>query len=388
MTSQPHRRTYLDYNATAPLLPEAAGEMKALLDGPGGEFANPSSPHRFGQEARAALETMRARLAGVLGCHPREVIYTSGGSEANNMILRHLVDGGPGAHLITSPQEHPSIMRCAEWLRQRGVAVSYLPLDGRGVVETEALAGLLRPETRLVSVMAANNETGVVQPLKRLAAALRKADPEGRVMLHSDAVQALGRIDLSFGKWGLDAITLAAHKLGGPKGIGALVVRENRAVPPLILGGGQERGRRAGTESVVLATGFSAAAEWTAQNMQINSTRMAGLRDGLEQGLAGVQGFYVNGAEAPRLPNTTSLGFAGVSAVSLLVALDLDGIAVSTGSACSSGALEPSHVLRAMDVGEDRLAGSLRISLGYRTSDEDIRWCVERLRHHVERLRG
>lgn len=378
---------YLDYNATAPLLPAARDAMqRALADYPG----NPSSPHAFGQAARDALETARASLAARLGFSRREWLFTAGGTESNNAALRWLADLPPPVRLVTTPIEHPSVLRCAEWLAGRGVGVDYLPVGPDGVVRTERLAGLLKPETRLVSVMAANNETGVMQPLEQIGAVIKQARTSGsapRVLLHTDAVQAFGRVSLSLADWGVDAATVAAHKLGGPKGIGGLALREHSGIPGFLLGGKQERGRRAGTESVFLAAGFAAAAEWVFGQAGL-SARLAGLRDRLEARLHDIPGFFINGKEAPRVPNTTNCGFAGVAAQSLVVALDLEGIAVSTGSACSSGSLEPSHVLAAMGLPDERIRGALRISVGWATTEADVDRCAEVLHAQVLRLRG
>lgn len=366
MTS-PH--VYLDYNATAPLLPSALERMNAALrDFPG----NPSSPHAFGQAARDALETARAGLASRIGCSRREVTFTSGGSESNTTVFRAVAEFPRPAHVITSPIEHPSVLRCCEWLQAHGVEVSYLPVSASGMVDVEAVAALIRPETRLVSLMAANNETGVVQPLERLAEIVR-ASPNGKaILLHSDAVQAFGRIPLPIFSWGYDAVTLAAHKLGGPKGIGALAIRRPELVPALVLGGRQERDRRAGTESVSLVYGFLAAVEWVSDHTPDLQTGMERLRNRLLERLAAGPGFFLNGADAPRLPNTASVGFLGVPAQSLLVAADLAGLAISTGSACSSGAMEPSHVLLAMGLPPERIDASLRISLGWASTTEDV----------------
>jgi cysteine desulfurase len=273
----------------------------------------------------------------------------------------------------------------------RGVAVSYLPVGADGAVQAERLPELLRPETRLVSIMAANNETGVLQPLERIGALVREARAAGaapRVLLHTDAVQAFGRVPLPLAEWGFDAATVTAHKLGGPLGIGALALREHAGMPAFLLGGKQERGRRAGTESVFLAAGFAAAAEWVFARLPELAERLAHLRDRLEAHVRDIPGGFVNGAGAPRVPNTSSLGFAGVSAQSLVVALDLEGIAISTGSACSSGSLEPSHVLTAMGLPEERIQGALRISLGWGTTEAEVDRCAEALRAQVHRLRG
>ena len=375
---------YLDYNATAPILPAAKERMTAALEALPG---NASSPHRFGQAARAALEADRARLAALLGFGRREVCFTSGGSEGNNLLLRWPGWSGEPAHVITSPIEHPSVLRSCEWLASRGVAVSYLPVNAQGVAEVEALPELLRPETRLVSLMAANNETGVVQPLERLATLVREFRPDGSIMVHSDAVQAFGRVPLSLGEWGLDAVTLASHKIGGPKGIGAVALREGRTVSPLILGGKQERGLRAGTESVFLVEGFLAAAEWVWERFEQEAARLTGLRERLARHLADCEGFFLNGAGALRLPNTLNLGFEGISAESLVVALDLAGVAISTGSACQSGAVEPSHVLRAMGLPEPRVRGAVRVSLGHDTTEAAVDRCAETMLREVARMR-
>ncbi len=381
----PAAPVYLDYNATAPLLPAALERMQAALrDLPG----NPSSPHAFGQAARDALETARAGIASRLGCSRRELTFTSGGSESNTTVFRAVAEGPRPAHVITARIEHPSILRCCEWLERQGVAVSYLPVDDQGVADVDAAAAMLRPETRLVSLMAANNETGVIQPLQRLAEIVRGAARDRPPLLHSDAVQAWGRIPLPIFDWGYDAVTVAAHKLGGPKGIGALALRRPEAVPPLILGGRQERDRRAGTESVALALGFLAATEWVWSQGSGLAERLTGLRDRLIERLSTGAGFFLNGVAAPRLPNTASAGFLGVAAQSLLVAADLRGVAVSTGSACSSGAIEPSHVLRAMGLPTEQVEASLRISLGWATTEQEVERAADILLAEAARLRA
>lgn len=378
-------RAYLDYNATAPMLPVALERMTAAArELPG----NASSPHAFGQDSRAALEAARSSIAARLGYSRREAIFTSGGSEGNATVLHALAERPGPVHLITSPIEHPSVLRSAEWLASRGVTVSYLPAGGDGRIDPAALAALLRPDTRLVSVMAANNETGVIQPLEDLARALRERRGPDEVLLHTDAVQAFGRIPVDLARWGYDACTVTAHKLGGPKGVGLLACREPLAPPPLVRGGAQERGRRAGTESVFLAVGFAAAVEWVWEQGDELPQRLERLRDRLIERLRGEEGFFVNGEDAPRLPNTFNGGFEGVPAQSLLSALDLDGVAVSTGSACSSGAIEPSHVLKAMGLPRARIESSLRISLGHATTEAEIEHCADAMCHHARRIRG
>lgn len=385
MTMGEQAPIYLDYNATAPVLPVAAERMQAALSGLPG---NASSPHGFGRRAKDALEAGRERLAELLGFNRREVYFTSGGSESNTMLLRWPgLEQGP-AHVITSPIEHSSVLRTCEWLEGRGVAVSYLPVSGEGVVEVGAVTELMRPETRIVSLMAANNETGVIQPVRELAALVRQAETARPVLLHCDAVQAFGRVPQAFAEWGVDAVTVAAHKLGGPKGIGAMALRGGHGVPGLVLGGGQERGLRAGTESVFLVEGFTAATEWVWARFAENATRLEGLRDRLIARLSEEEGFFLNGAGAPRLPNTVNAGFHGISAQSLLVAMDLAGVAISTGSACQSGAVEPSHVLTAMGLPEERVRASVRISLGHGSSEADVERCAEVMLGEVERLRA
>jgi cysteine desulfurase len=378
-------RIYLDYNATAPLLPAALERMQAALR----DFTgNPSSPHAFGQAARDALESARSGIARRLGCSRRELTFTSGGSESNNTVFRAMAEGARPAHVITTPIEHPSVLRCCDWLQAHGVAVSYLPVNADGLADVDAVTRLIRPETRLVSMMAANNETGVIQPLERLAEQVRAAPHGEAILLHSDAVQAFGRVPLPILSWGYDAVTVAAHKLGGPKGIGALALRRPEAVPALLLGGRQERDRRAGTESVSLAQGFWAATEWVWDHTPALQRHMESLRDRLIDRLSSGPGFFLNGAQAPRLPNTASVGFLGVPAQSLVVATDLAGLAISTGSACSSGAMEPSHVLTAMGLAPERIAASLRISLGWANSAEEVDRAADILLEEAQRLRA
>ncbi|MCZ6531506.1 MAG: cysteine desulfurase family protein [SAR324 cluster bacterium] len=375
---------YLDYNATAPVLPVVAERMQAALTGLPG---NPSSPHRYGQSAKDVLEGARESLAALLGFNRREITFTSGGSEGNTMLLRWPGLAEEAAHIITSPIEHPSVLRTCEWLSGRGVEVSYLPVNGRGVVEVDAVTGLLRPETRIVSLMTANNETGVIQPVAEMARLVRAHESGRRVLVHTDAVQAFGRIPLPLRDWDVDAVTLAAHKLGGPKGIGVVALRGNWPLPGLVLGGEQERGLRAGTESVFLVEGMLAAAEWAWPRLEEERRRLEGLRDRLAGQLEACGGFFLNGGEVRRLPNTANLGFAGVPAQSLLVAMDLAGVAVSTGSACQSGAVEPSHVLTAMGLPEERVGASLRISLGHGSSEADVDRCAAVMLAEVARLR-
>ena len=404
---------YLDYNATAPLRPGVGAIMAQTAEAfPG----NPSSPHAFGQAARTELERLRREFATLLGVSAAQVVWTSGGSEANNALLQTLLRLPPGPkphHVIVSAIEHPSVLRTVEWLTQEWEAgtpaprmeVSYLPVTPQGQVKVEALAQLLRPETRLVSVMAVNNETGIIQPLGAVREALNAhQQATGQpVWLHSDAVQALGRVEaplLALNATGPHALTLAAHKLGGPKGIGALVLAENfslarapepkaSGIPALVLGGAQERGRRAGTESLPLVAGFVAAAKAAMQGQNALNAQLANYKQQLLQGMAHLPGFFVSGDSGTikaAVPHTLNFGFAGVSAQSLLVALDLAGYALSTGSACSSGALTPSHVLLAMGMPKAQASCALRLSMGFGTTPQDIAGFLGALTQEVQRL--
>ena len=387
MTSPSTAPIYLDYNATAPVMPQVIQRIvEAQQRFPG----NPSSPHQFGQEARAALEEARRGLAAALGFDRREVFFTSGGSESNNQMFSWLADLERPTHLITSPIEHPSVLQNCKWLESKGVAVSYLPVDTQGRVQVEAVGELIRPETRMVSLMAANNETGVLQPLENLVTRVREAEQTlgmGKVLIHTDAVQAFGRVPFPVTQWGVDSVTLAAHKMGGPRGVGLLALRDGWQIPPMIRGGGQERGLRAGTENVALAQGFLAAVETVLEEREATEQRLVGLRDHLMTLLKDEEGFFVNGNDAERLPNTLNCGFEGVPAQALLVAMDMAGVAVSVGSACQSGAIEPSHVLQAMGLSEQRVLSSLRISMGWATTQLEVERCAEVMVAEAQRLR-
>ena len=378
--SPPSPALYLDYNATAPLLPTVREVLCRSLDE---VLGNASSAHRWGQAARQALEQARRSVARSIGCHASEVIFTSGGSEANATVLHSLIaryrQGKPAA-LILSAVEHPSLSVAQKWLAKEGIPWHVLPVDTEGQVLLEALETLLRREASapaaarigLVSVMAANNETGVLQPLHEISALVRRYAPEA--LIHSDAAQYPGRLPLAVGSWDLDCLTLTTHKCGGPKGIGALVLRRNLPTGnlfPLIRGGSQEQGLRAGTEAVFLAMGFAAALEWADSVMPAEAERLEGLTRRLLHQLEAPE-LFVNVSTAPRLPNTLSFGFEGVEATALLIAADLVGVAFSAGSACASGALTPSPVLQAMGLPPARLRSSVRASIGHATTPEAI----------------
>ena len=374
-----NRLIYLDHNATSPLLPEVWEAMQAVAPRCQG---NPSSPHHAGREARAVLEDARRRIANAAGVPPQGLCFTSGGSESNNAVLRQFAESEKTLHLVVSAIEHPSVLETARTLAQRpNLSITELPVNGQGLVEPESLAAVLRPETALVSVMSANNETGALQPFAALAALCRTRG----VPFHTDATQVFGKLPVDWS--GVDFATATAHKLGGPRGIGLLYVRPGTSFVPQITGGRQERVRRAGTENDWLAHGFAEALAWHARHREQMQARWAGFRKLLLNGLQGLEGFFLNSPEAEFcLTHTINFGFRGLSGESLMIALDLDGLAVSTGSACSSGALEASPVLLAQGCNRKDAKASLRISFGNSTSEAEVVLLLERLRHHVRRL--
>ena len=354
------RRTYLDWNATAPLRLEARAAVIAALDVVG----NPSSPHGEGRCARSLMEDAREQVARLLGAKPSEVVFTIGGTEANNAVL-----GGGWTDILLAGIEHDSVRGPA---RRSGARLLDLMVAGNGIVQPasigEAAVSAASPKTVLVTLQVANNETGVVQPVAEAAAAAK----ERGFAVHTDAVQAVGRIPVDLRELGVDFLTLSAHKIGGPKGVGALVVREGASLAPLIAGGGQERRRRAGTENVAAIAGFGAAAE-AAQRDLGAMMRVRALRDRLERDLRSLsQSAVVIGAEAERLPNTTNVAVPGMSAETLVIALDLAGIAVSAGAACSSGKVGASHVLEAMGLAPVLARAAVRISLGWESTEREV----------------
>jgi cysteine desulfurase len=378
-------RIYLDHNATAPLAPGVAEAMlRAAVD----LFANPSSVHLDGQLAKAALDEARGHVAALLGASPADVVFTGGGTEGDNLALRGALDAAMARgrrHLVVSTIEHEAVLNTAKALAARGGDVSWIPVDASGLVDPAALAPLLRADTALVSVMHANNEVGTVQPVRELADAAHAVG----ALLHTDAVQSAGKIPVDVGALGADLVSISGHKFGGPKGVGALWVRRGVKLTPIQTGGRQERSRRAGTENVPAVAGLGVAARLARERLALDGVRVAALRDRLERGvLDALADVWINGAAALRVPNTANIGFEGVEAEALLIALDLDGIAVSTGSACSSGTLEPSHVLRAMGLRGARAQNAIRFSLGSTTTDDEIDRVLTVLPGLVRRLRG
>ena len=374
---------YLDHNATTPIAPAALETVVAVLRG---EFGNASSVHAFGQTAKSRIDGARAAVADLIGARPQEIVFTSGGTEADNLAIRGVAEAAvPRRHLVASAIEHEAVLNTLKALGKRGWATTLLPVDRRGIVSPETLEAAMTPETALVSIMLANNEIGTIQPVAELAALARNRG----AVFHTDAMQAIGKIPVAVDRLGVDLLSLSAHKFNGPQGAGALWVRRGRRLVAATTGGGQERRRRAGTENVAAIAGLGAAARVAKAKLAAGLDDVAALRDRLEAGiLAEVPDAAVNGDPARRVPNTTNISFDGVEAESLLIALDLEGVAVSTGSACSSGTLEPSHVLRAMGLSAHRTQNSIRFSLGLGNSAEQIDRVVEIMPRVVGKLRA
>jgi cysteine desulfurase len=374
---------YLDYAATTPVLPEVAD---AVLASTTATFGNPSSVHGVGRRARAALEDGRDEVAAAIGAAPGELVFTAGGTEADNLALRGALAVRPG-HLVVTEFEHHAVLDSAEWLRRSGTAVTFVEVGPRGVVDPRAVGAAVVPDTTLVSVMAVNNEIGTVQPLAEIVAAVKAENPG--TLVHTDAVQALGNVDVDVDLWGADLASFAAHKLGGPKGVGALFVRSGVGVAPLIHGGGQERGLRSGTHNVAGAVGFGVAARIAAKEVHDKGARLGRLRNRLLEGLrAIVPDILVNGDLHSRVPGNLNVSVPGADGETMLLLLDSAGIACSSGSACASGALDPSHVLLAIGVPRDLARGSLRFSLGRGSEDGDVDAVLDVFPDIVERARA
>jgi cysteine desulfurase len=372
-------RIYLDNNATTPLLRSVLEAMAPFLTD---DYGNPASSHWAGRRARRALEDARERAAALLGAHPDEVVFTSGATEANNHALFGLT-GTAGSRVLVSPIEHPSVAEPVARLEQQGILVDRLQVNQTGVVQAKALSNLLLPDTRLVAVMLANNETGAIQPIGELAAAL-----EGHVAFHCDAAQAVGRIPVHFHDLGVTTLALSAHKFHGPKGVGVLLIRRQAKLAQLLWGGHQQQGRRPGTEAVALAVGLAAALQQARDEASARTDRVLHLRGRFIACLRASAGpAILNGPEEAGIPHTINVSFPGCRADSLLMNLDLAGIACSTGSACSSGSLLPSPVLRAMGVPEPVLHSAMRFSLSHLLTPEEVDEAAQRIAKVVIRLR-
>jgi cysteine desulfurase len=374
------RRVYLDNNATTPLLPEVFEAMRPFyLD----EFGNASSIHRYGQRARAAVEKARASVAMLLNARPAEIVFTSGGTEADNLGVFGLVRAGD--HVVSSTIEHHAVLNSCKRLEQMGCEVTYVPVGVSGEVDPDDVRKALRPNTRLISIMMANNETGVLQPVEEIGRIAQEAD----VFFHTDAVQAAGKTPIDVARIGCDALSISGHKLHAPQGTGALFLKKGTLIQPLLYGGSHERQRRAGTENLPGIVGLGKAAEIAQQWLAgTGPAEMAAMRDHLQNSvLDAVEAAGVNGLGALRVPNTTNLWFDFIEGEALVIALDLKGLAVSSGAACSSGAIEPSHVLLAMGLSQQRARSSIRLSLGKQTTQEDVDFAVSVIPETVGRLR-
>lgn len=378
-------RIYLDHNATTPVDPAV---IDAVADAMRDEFGNASSVHHFGQRAKARLDDARQDLATLIGAAPTEVVFTSGGTEADNLAIRGAAEALEPLgrrHLVTSSLEHEAVLTTMRALERRGWRVTRVAPDPQGVVHPGAIAEALTDDTALLSLMHGNNEIGTLQPVAACAALARARG----ILVHTDAVQTVGKVPVDVHALDVDLLSLSGHKIYGPKGVGALWIRRGTRLQSAMTGGKQERSRRAGTENVPAIVGLGVAARLAGARLETDAARQAALRDSLEQAiLARVPGTHVNGAGQPRVPNTTNIGFEGIEAESLLIALDLDGFAVSTGSACSSGTLEPSHVLKAMGLPLHDTQNALRISLGRHTTPDDIAALADALPPIVARLRS
>jgi cysteine desulfurase len=374
------RRTYLDNNATTPVLPDVLEAMRPYFCE---QYGNASSIHQHGQQARAAIEDARDSVAALLGCQSSEVVFTSGGTEADNLAVAGLV--GEGDHVITSSIEHHAVLLACKHLEEVGCTVTYLPVDGRSLVDPDDVRRALRPGTKLISVMMANNETGVLQPVEEIG----KIAAEAGVCFHTDAVQAAGKVQIDVERVGCRALSISGHKIHAPQGVGALYVKKGTKLRPLFYGGRHERSRRAGTENVPGIVGLGKAAQIAkAAFDRGDDKKMAAMRDRLQHGiLAQVEESGVNGERAPRVPNTTNIYFDHVDSEAMVIGLDLKGLAVSGGAACSSGATEPSHVLVAMGLRPDQARASIRFSLGKQTVAEDIDFATALVPEVVARQR-
>jgi cysteine desulfurase len=378
-------RIYLDHNATTPLDPLVADRMaQAMRD----VWGNASSIHHFGQQAKAALDQARGAVGALIGADASEIVFTAGGTESDNLAIRgaaEALEPSGRKHLVTSAIEHEAVLNTMKALARRGWRVTLVPVEAGGIVSVDRMREAITADTALVSVMHANNEIGTIQPIAEIATVAH----ERGALFHTDAVQSAGKIPIDVRALGVDMLTIAGHKFYGPKGTGALWMKRGVRLVSPVTGGKQERSRRAGTENVPALVGLGVAAERAQQKMAAEAPRLAALRDRLEAGvLSKVPNTERNGAAAPRVPNTTNISIDRVEAESLLIGLDLAGIAVSSGSACSSGTLEPSHVLKAMGLPHARTLGSIRFSLGAANTEADIDRVLEALPPIVEKLRS
>jgi cysteine desulfurase len=376
-------RVYLDHNATTAVEPEVLDAMLPYL---GSEYGNAASIHTFGQRARAAVDTAREQVAALLGARPQEIVFTSGGTEADNHAIFGVAGAASGhqTHVITTTIEHEAVLNTCQALEKAGVAVTYLPVDAEGRIDVDGLRRALRKETALITIMHANNELGSVQPLAEVGRIAKEAD----VYFHTDAVQSAGKVPSDVNALGVDLLSISGHKFYAPKGIGALYIRGGTRLQQLLYGGHHQRGFRPGTENVPGIVGLGKAAEMARKSLAADGARISALRDRLERGLLErIPHARLNGGRAPRTPNTTNITFPGIEGEALVIALDLKGLACSTGAACSSGAVEPSHVLTAIGLPPEEARASLRFSLGRHTTEADIDFALRVVPAAVEQLR-
>ncbi len=377
------RKAYFDHNATTPIAPEVWQAMSEAV----ANFGNPSSIHTFGREAKVALESARERVAAFIGGRPSEIIFTSGGTEADNLALFGVASAFAhrGKHIIISQIEHHAVLESAHHLVKQGFEVTYLAPTREGEILSQELVKAIRPDTILVSIMAANNEIGTLQPMAELA----KITREKGILFHTDAVQMAGKRPINVAELGVDLLSISAHKLYGPKGGGALWARRGVKINPILVGGGHEQNRRAGTENFVSIIGFAKACDVAAERMETDEKKFAALSAKLYAGLKErVDDFRLNGSLEKRLPNTLNISFPGLDGEAIIVGLDMEGIAVASGSACTSGATEPSHVLMALGLSKREALGSIRVSFGRNNTDEEIDYFLSVLPPIVERLKA
>ncbi|MGE5559861.1 MAG: cysteine desulfurase NifS [Chloroflexota bacterium] len=378
------RQVYLDHSATTPTHPDVVAAMMPYFSD---KFGNASSIHSFGREARKAVEAAREQVARLIGADPREIVFTSGGTEADNLAIRGvaLANAKRGKHIITSSIEHHAVLHLCESLEKEGYSVTYLPVDADGLVSVADVEKALRPDTILVTIMHANNEVGTIQDLAAISALLKPRN----IYFHTDAVQSVGKIKADVNELGVDLLTLSGHKIYGPKGVGALYIRRGTKLESLAKGGSHERGKRAGTENVPGIVGLGKACEIAASELEQERERLMGLRDKLIRGISErISDVKLNGHPTQRLPHNVNVSIKYVEGEAMLLNLDMKGIAASSGSACTSGSLEPSHVLLAMGVPHEVAHGSLRLTLGRMTTAEDIDYVLDTLPEIVTRLRS
>jgi len=378
------RRVYLDHSATTPVRPEVLEEMLPYLKE---EFGNPSTLYSWGRQAKRAIEEARARVAALIGAQPEEIVFTSGGTEADNMALIGVAYANQkkGKHIITSSIEHHAVLDTAQYLQRQGFKVTFLPVTPEGLVRVEDVEEAITDDTILISIMHVNNEVGTIQPIQEIGKIAR----ERGIIFHTDAVQSVGKIPVNVDELNVDLLSASAHKIYGPKGVGCLYIRKGTRIQPLLHGGGQERKRRAGTENVAGIVGFGKAAELAGQELESEGKRLKALRDKLIDGvLERIDHVQLNGDRERRSPINANFSFKYVEGESILLSLDMKGIAASSGSACTSGSLDPSHVLLAMGIPHEVAHGSVRMTLGRDNTEEDIDYVLEVLPEIIERLRA